>query len=406
LFQKQGPSQSDGVRNGVSFTAVKTAKQADTDMKLNWPFGNRTREQKTAWPLVALSEPRAANWGGRDAGALIRDGYLRNAVAYRCIRMIAEACASIPLKTLHIGAGELLRRPGPDMAPAGFLEAVYSDLQLSGNAFVEAVRLPGERAVAALFPLRSVHVRPVTDARGWVEAWAIRGRNGQERMVRRDAEGWLPLLHVKLYNPADEVIGLPPLAPARRALDLHNASADWAKALIDNSAKPSGALVYGGGGRMSPDQFDRLKAELEASFSGAANAGRPLLLEGGLEWQALSLSPAEMDFQAARAAAAREIALAIGVPPMLLGIPGDNTYANYREANLAFWRMTVLPLAGRFAEAMSHWLDGAFGEDVEVELDLDRVPALATEREALWSRLEDASFVTREEKRRMAGVEP
>jgi HK97 family phage portal protein len=353
-----------------------------------------------------LSEPRAASWGTRDAGALIRDGYLRNAVAYRCIRIVAEAAASIPLKTAHEGAARLLRQPGPEMAAAGLLEAVFSELLLSGNAFVEAVRLPGESGVAGLFPLRSGAVRPVVDARGWAEGWMIRGRNGQERAVRRDAEGWLPLLQVKLFHPADDVMGLPPLAAARRALDLHNASADWAKSLIDNAAKPSGALVYGGGGRMPPDQFDRLKEELEASFSGAANAGRPLLLEGGLEWQALSLSPAEMDFQATRAAAAREIALAIGVPPMLLGIPGDNTYANYREANLALWRMTVLPLAARVAEALSRWLDGGFGEDVEVSLDLDRVPALATEREALWARLEDATFVTREEKRRIAGVEP
>ncbi|MFN7164209.1 MAG: phage portal protein [Hyphomonas sp.] len=375
-------------------------------MKWTWPFSNPARETKTAWPVALLSEPRAANWGARDAGALIRDGYLRNAVAYRCVRMVAEAAASIPLKTAHQGAAALLRQPGPEMAPAGFLETVFSELLLSGNAFVEAVRLPGESAVAALFPLRSGAVRPVTDARGWVEAWAIRGRNGQERMVRRDAEGWLPLLQVKLYHPSDDVMGLPPLAAARRALDLHNASADWAKSLIDNAAKPSGALVYGGGGRMPPDQFDRLKEELEASFSGAANAGRPLLLEGGLEWQALSLSPAEMDFQATRAAAAREIALALGVPPMLLGIPGDNTYANYREANVAFWRMTVLPLAARMAEALSRWLDGGFGTDIDVTLDLDRVPALATEREALWARLEEATFLTRGEKRELAGLQP
>ena len=117
------------------------------------------------------------------------------------------------------------------------------------------------------------------------------------------------------------------------------------------------------------------------------------------------LSPAEMDFQATRAAAAREIALAIGVPPMLLGIPGDNTYANYREANLAFWRMTVLPLAGRVAEALSRWLDGAFEADVDISLDLERVPALAAEREALWARLEDATFLTRDEKRKLAGLD-
>ncbi|MFN3313100.1 MAG: phage portal protein, partial [Hyphomonas sp.] len=205
-------------------------------------------------------------------------------------------------------------------------------------------------------------------------------------------------------HPADDAMGLAPLAAARRALDLHNASADWAKALIDNAAKPSGALIYGGGGRIPPDQFDRLKEELTANFSGAENAGRPLLLEGGLQWQALSLSPAEMDFQETRAAAAREIALALGVPPMLLGIPGDNTYSNYREANAAFWRMTVLPLAARVAEALSRWLDAPFDDDIEVAPDLDRVPALSAEREALWARIDAASFLSVEEKRALAGV--
>lgn len=374
-------------------------------MRLNWPFKKAGGETKAAWPLVALSGPGAASWGSREAGALTRDGYLRNAVAYRCVRMVAEAAASIPLKTGHEGVARLIRQPMPEHSTASFLEAVYTDLLLTGNAFVEAVRLPGETEVAALYPLKTAQVRPVKDARGWVEGWAI-GAAGRERMVRRDAEGWCPLMQVKFYNPADEAMGLPPLAAARRALDLHNASADWAKSLIDNAAKPSGALVYGGGGRMPPDQFDRLKEELAANFSGAGNAGRPLLLEGGLEWQALSLSPAEMDFQETRANAAREISLALGVPPMLLGIPGDNTYANYREANAAFWRMTVLPLAGRVAAAFSCWLDVPFGEDVELVPDLDRVPALSGEREALWARIGAADFLTREEKRALAGVAP
>lgn len=373
-------------------------------MNWNWPFRKPQAEQKSAWPMVALSEPRAASWGSRDPGALIRDGYLKNAVAYRCVRMVSEAAASIPLKTAHEGAARLLRQPNPDMAPVSFMEALYTDLLLTGNAFAEAVRLPGETRLAALYPLKTASMRPERDARGWVEGWRIRGA-GRERTVRRDADGWSPVLQVKFYHPADEAMGLAPLAAARRALDLHNASADWAKSLIDNAAKPSGALIYGDGGRIPPDQFERLKEELAANFSGAANAGRPLLLEGGLQWQPLSLSPAEMDFRETRAAAAREIALALGVPPMLLGIPGDNTYSNYREANAAFWRMTVLPLTTRVAEALSRWLDAPFGEDIEVMADLDRVPALAAEREALWTRIDAASFLSVEEKRALAGVD-
>src|SRR3546814_2449245 len=83
----------------------------------------------------------------------------------------------------------------------------------------------------------------------------------------------------------------------------------------------------------SPELFARLKEEMAAGFQGAANAGRPMLLEVGLKWQSLSLTPADMDFTETKAAAAREIALAFGVPTMLLGLPGDNTYANYQEAD-------------------------------------------------------------------------
>ena len=71
------------------------------------------------------------------------------------------------------------------------------------------------------------------------------------------------------------------------------------------------------------------------------------MLEGGLDWKPMGLTPKDMDFLEAKNAAAREIALAFGVPPMLLGIPGDNTYSNYQEANRAFYRLTVLPLLSR-----------------------------------------------------------
>ena len=108
----------------------------------------------------------------------------------------------------------------------------------------------------------------------------------------------------------------------------HDTATQWNKALLDNSARPSGALVYTArkpapakaGGNLSAEQYERLKAELEAGFQGSANAGRPLLLEGGLDWKSMSLSPKDMDFIEARHVAAREIALALGVPPMLLGM--------------------------------------------------------------------------------------
>jgi HK97 family phage portal protein len=142
---------------------------------------------------------------------------------------------------------------------------------------------------------------------------------------------------------------------------------------------------------------------MEAAFQGALNAGRPMLLEGGLKWQSLSMSPAEMDFVALKASAAREIALAFGVPPMLLGLPGDNTYANYREANKALWRQTILPLMSKILGGIAQGLRPAM-PGLELAVDLDRVPELADERTAMWERVSGADFLSTDEKRAMLGM--
>ena len=157
---------------------------------------------------------------------------------------------------------------------------------------------------------------------------------------------------------------------------------------------------------MTPDQFARLQAEMESHHQGARNAGRPMLLEGGLDWKPMGFSPSDMEFHKTKDAAARDIALAFGVPPMMLGIPGDATYANYAEANRAFYRLTVLPLAAKVLAALAHWLAGWTGEAAELRPDQDQVPALAAERDAQWARVAEADFLTAAEKRRMLGLPP
>ncbi len=260
-----------------------------------------------------------------------------------------------------------------------------------------------EGQVGALYALRPERVSVEVDAGGWPTAY--RYAVG-ERRVRLDAEGPRPdVIHIRSFNPIDDHYGMGCLGAAAGAVAVHNAAGKWNKALLDNAARPSGALVYdpGDGAALSAEQFERLKAEMEAGFAGATNAGRPMLLEGGLKWQALSLSPADMDFVGLKAAAAREIALAFGVPPMLLGLPGDATYANYREANRALWRLTVLPLAGTILTALAQGLGGWF-EGAALSVDLDHVPALAEDRERLWRSVSGADFLSVEEKRQMLGV--
>ena len=365
-----------------------------------------------------------ARWSGRSYASLSREGFMRNPVAHRTVRLVAEAAAAIPWLAYRAEteidghpALALLAKPNARMGGADFLEALYGHLLLSGNAYVEALAI-GLRP-AELHLLRPDRVSVVAGADGWPEAYDYRTGSQRRRipagggsMGGDGASGAAGgagrgggLLHLKLFHPLDDHLGFPPLAAAQVALDLHNAAARWNKALLDNSARPSGALVYQPkeGGNLSVDQYERLKVELDEGYSGPMRAGRPLLLEGGLDWKSMGLSPKDMDFVEARNGAARDVALAFGVPPMLLGIPGDNTYANYQEANRAFYRLTVLPLVSRTAASVSGFLSGLYGEQLRLVPDLDQVAGLAAERDALWARLGAADFLTEEEKRQAVG---
>ncbi|MDE1186279.1 MAG: phage portal protein [Pantoea sp.] len=385
-------------------------------MKLPFPLpwrpatsGRKTvPEQKATGALLALSTDARAHWTGRSYAALAREGFMKNPVAHRSVRLIAEAAASVSW-LLYEGDREigdhpllaLMRRPNGRMAGPDFFEALHGHLLLSGNAYVEPLSIGGE--LREMHLLRPDRVAIVEGRDGWPEAYEYRV-GGLVRRFAADVDG-LTLLHLKLFHPLDDHLGFPPLAAAQVALDLHNASASWNKALLDNSARPSGALVYQPkeGGNLSPDQYERLRQELDEGYSGPMRAGRPLLLEGGLDWKSMGLSPKDMDFVEARHGAARDIALAFGVPPMLLGIPGDNTYANYQEANRAFYRLTVLPLLARTASALSLWFAGAYGDGLRLEPDLDTIAGLAAERDQLWTRVGAADFLTDAEKRQAVG---
>jgi HK97 family phage portal protein len=360
--------------------------------------------------VIALHNAGRPVWTPRTYAALSRAGFMRNPVVYRSVRMISEAAASLSF-LLYDGATELddhpllklLKKPNPHQSGADLFGALYGHLLVSGNSYVEAVTIDG--SVRELYALRSDRVSVVPDASGWPSAFEY-SANGRTVRFEQEGSGPVPpILHIREFHPLDDHYGLSPLEAAQVSLDVHNAASAWNKALLDNSARPSGALVYKGenGGNLSEEQFERLRDELEANFQGSSNAGRPLLLEGGLAWQSMSLTPKDMDFLELKHGAAREIALAFGVPPMLLGIPGDNTYANYREANLAFWRQTVLPLGQRFASAFGAWLGPAWGEGLRLAIDVDQVEALSAEREALWRRVNEADFLTPDEKREAVG---
>ena len=361
---------------------------------------------------LVFSGAGGAGGSERSYAGLARAGFMANPVVYRSVRLIAENAAAVPL-ILYDGAREveshpildLLRRPNGFEDGAALIETLCGHLLLSGNGYLEASAI--DDAPGALYALRPDRVRVVEGRDGWPLGYEYRA-GGEVRRLAAEGEAGRPgpLLHIRLFHPLADTDGFAPLSAAQSALDLHNAAGRWNTALLENSARPSGALVYqpGDGGNLSQEGFERLKGELESGYTGAARAGRPMLLEGGLDWKA----PKDMDFIEAKNQAARDIAVAFGVPPMLLGIPGDNTYANYAEANRALFRLTVLPLVARLTAAIGDWLVGLSGEERRMRLgfDADRIEGLSAEREALWARIGGADFLTEDEKREAVGYGP
>lgn len=369
------------------------------------------RKASAVGRVIAWGNAGRVAWSPRDTASLTRTGFQGNPVGFRVVRLISEAAAALPLVCQnevqrfesHPVLG-LISRPNGAMGRAEFLEAVYGYLLLAGNAYVEAV--PGSDSVPGeLHVLRSDRMNLVPGADGWPVAYdyTVSGRTH-----RYDVTGEMsPICHLRTFHPMDDHYGFSPMQAAAVAVDVHNSASAWSKALLDNAARPSGAIVYkgaDGASALSSDQYDRLVSEMEAHHQGARNAGRPMLLEGGLDWKPMGFSPSDMEFQKTKEAASREIAIAFGVPPMLLGIPGDATYSNYQEANRAFYRLTVLPFATKVMADLAHWLSGFAGEAVDLRPDLDQVPALAAERDQQWARVGAADFLTVAEKRMLLGL--
>jgi len=339
--------------------------------------------------------------------AQLRAGVMGNAVAQRAMRLVSEGAGACAIKMRDVddaAVATVAALVGRASAGQGLVETLACHLLLHGNAYVQVIA-GADGMPAELFALRPERVSVEADARGWPAAYLYRVGESVTRLSPQDGAGRTGVLHIKALHPLDDHYGLGCTGAAAGAVAIHNAASVWNKALLDNAARPSGAMVYdpGDGSVLSPEQFERVKREMEVAFAGAANAGRPMLLEGGLSGREMSLTPAEMDFVGLKSAAAREIALAFGVPPMLMGLPGDNAYANYREANKALWRQTILPLVAKICGALAQGLDD-WWPGLVIAPDLDAVPALSDERAALWERVAAADFLSADEKKALLGL--
>ena len=373
-------------------------------------FGTSPQETKeSATGRVMVMTAGQAVWSDRNYKAFSEEAYRRNVVAFRSIQAIADAVSSVPW-TCWRGTQELtdhplldlIRKPNPRDSGSQYLHQKVGFLMLAGNSYEERVEQSGQ--VRELYQLRPDRMKIIPGDNGFPMAHEY---HVGQRKVRFDVdpatmEG--PVRHLKLFHPTDDWYGMSPIEAGAYAVDTHNEAGAWIQSLLQKSARPSGALVHTGDGGLSDEDFNRLKSQMDEQYSGSHNAGRPMLLEGGLDWKQMGLSPVDMEIIETKLSAARDVALALGVPPQLLGIPGDNTYSNYQEARLAFWEDTVIPLVGLIADDWNASLADAQG--VTLKPDFDQVPAIVEKKRAQWSMLDQTNSLTINEKREAMGYEP
>jgi HK97 family phage portal protein len=361
----------------------------------------RKKESRTNVAIVlnALSYRRLS-----DQEIMVR-GYKEVPYIHAGINLIARAIANLDYQIVDDSGSpvegtqleKLWKNPNPFEAQSAFLKAVVISLLISGNAFIEIVRA-GNRIIELynLNPLRMVV--KAGERKGIVDSYEYRA--GAQTVVFDPSE----IIHIKLFNLFDDFLGLSPLIVLKDIIEQYLAIKELQNSLLQNGMRPSGAFVTQD--PLTEEQYQRLKAELYR-YTGPANAGRPLILEGGLDWKPLSMSPQEFDWVTAEKLILRAIAVTLGVAPELIGEPEFKTYSNFQEANRQFYMNTVVPLAELILEEFNRALEPTF--KYRIAIDYDSIDALQEEYSEVWKRAIEgvkAGILTPNEARAMLGYEP
>lgn len=363
-----------------------------------------------AGPMIVVGRVGQAQWTRRDLDLYSRDGYQQNPVVYRCVRLVASNAASLPIMAKR-GESEVenhpalavLKKPNPFQTGKVMLESAYAYRLISGNAYLEAVQVAGR--VQELHTHRPNRIKVIPGADGYPAFYEYHAGGKTKRFPVNPATGVSDFLHLKDFHPLDDFYGMSPLDPASWAVDAHTYGSQEVATNLSKGGVPVGGFKFTGEGTgLTEEQGNQAREMFVQRLTESKRDRMPAVLNKAWDWLKFGSTPKEMGLSELKADAAREICFALGVPPMLLGIPGDNTYSNYAEANRAFWRETVIPFAEKNLNEIGDWLGNLNGErDFSLVPNTDALPALASERAELWAMVNDAEFIAINEKREATG---
>ncbi|MDR1475235.1 MAG: phage portal protein [Holosporales bacterium] len=377
-------------------------------------FRNKLKNfNKAEQNVLAFSDNIPPVWTPRAYKNLANEGYKKNVIAYRAINLISKGLASVPLKLFNLETelnnnehviANLLAHPNSSQTRAEFFETITGHLLMSGNAYVY-LHYESNEFPLAIYTLRPDRVKVKADKSGKITGYDY----GQNEYIpcREEKTGKKQILHLKFFNPLDDFYGLSPIEAAAIAIDQYNAVSSHNLSLLQNGGRPSGCLILKNKEFMTEQQKQTLRTSIKKSYEGALNAGKTMVLEGDFEWKEMGLSPKDLDFVTGKTFSAREISQAFGVPPMLVGVPGDSTFSNYREARYHLWEDTILPLLDYILGQLNGTLiDTENPDGLAINYNEDEIYALSLKRDGVWKRISEAEFLTINEKRQALGFVP
>lgn len=330
---------------------------------------------------------------------LSRVGYQNNVIAYYCINKISMACADIPLiirvngndtadapnNKLNQLVTNLIARPNLDQSYKDFMFSSVAYRLIGGNTYFHLVKKPIENVPKEIELFRPDRVF-INVVNGVKKEFQYTSPEGKVFAYEIDPDtGLSEILQVKTFNPLDDLYGQSPLSVAISAIMQQNEAARWNQVLLQNSSRPAGILSMVDKGNnapnLTPTQIDSLSAQFNSKYAGAAAAGKTIVINADMKWQPVEFSPADMDWLNGKNANSRDIALAFGYPPFLLGLPdSSSTYNNVEQANLTLYEETVIPTLNSILESLSYWITKSTNLKVELLPDLDKVSALLPRR--------------------------
>jgi len=374
-------------------------------------FRGLSIKQSRIWGAILVLTGRQPVWSKKDFANLSREGFQKCMTAYSCISLIAQTCAGIPWQLFNTPRTQrekiseikqhplldLMRRPNPYEGQSAFIERTISFFKLAGNTYIERVG-PNPGKPRELYALRPDRVKVLPgDKLGIVKGYQYEGGGTKEEFF--DGE----ILHVKSFHPLDDWYGLSPIEVAGRGIDISNMALAWNYKLLQNDARPSGALVTEKG--LDDEQRNRLKEDIKTEYGGFENAGRPLLLEAGMKWEQMSLNPTEMDWLNLDKVTLRKICTVFNIAPELMGDTEQKKFSNYQEARKALYMEVALPLMSFFRDEFNNWLTPLFGDNLKLDYNRDAIQALQEEAVKVFDRMSKAHWLTVDEKRKATGYE-